>query len=53
MTGIMNGASISIQGNQMFVVFDTNADIVKKGFSASIIQGKVLLIAFETLKRTC
>ena len=30
---------ISIRGNQMFVVFDTNADIVKQGFSASIIQG--------------
>ena len=44
MTGIMNDARISIPGNQMFVVFDTNADIVKKGFSASIIQGKVLLI---------
>ena len=41
MTGIMNDATISIPGNQMFVVFDTNADIVKKGFSASIIQGKV------------
>ena len=39
MTGKMNGASISIQGNQMFVVFDTNEEIVKKGFNASIIQG--------------
>ena len=39
MTGMMNGASISIQGNQMFVVFDTNEEIVKKGFNASIIQG--------------
>ena len=44
MTGVMNDVRISIPGNQMFVVFDTNADIVKKGFSASIIQGKVLLI---------
>ena len=39
MTGMMNGASISIQGNQIFVVFDTNEEIVKKGFNASIIQG--------------
>ena len=39
MTGIMNGARISIQGNQMFVVFETNEDIVKKGFNASIIEG--------------
>ena len=44
LTGTRNETEISIPGNQMFVVFDTNADIVKKGFSASIIQGKVLLI---------
>ena len=44
MTGIMNDTRISIPGNQMFVEFYTNEDIVKKGFSASIIQGKVLLI---------
>ena len=43
MTGIMNDARISIPGNQMFVEFYTNEDIVKKGFSASIIQGSQCL----------
>ena len=42
-TGEMNGIKIiSIQGNQMFLVFYTNNDIVRKGFRALIIESKHL-----------
>ena len=36
----MYDAEISIPGNQMFVVFQTNAEIVYKGFHALIIESK-------------
>ena len=40
LTGIMNYTKISIPGNQMFVVFQTNHDIVRKGFHALILESK-------------
>ena len=40
LTGTMNETKISIPGNQMFVVFHTNEDIVRKGFHALIIESK-------------
>ena len=36
----MNDATISVSGNQMFVVFKTNKDTVAKGFHAFIIESK-------------
>ena len=40
LTGQMNDTNISIPGNQMFVVFHTNEEIVMKGFHALIIESK-------------
>ena len=40
LTGQMNDTTISISGNQMFLVFQTNNEIVKKGFIAVIIESK-------------
>lgn len=40
-TGVMNDTKISIPGNQMFVVFHTNEEIVRKGFHALIMEGKI------------
>ena len=40
LTGTMNDAKISISGNQMFVVFKTNHEMVVKGFHALIIESK-------------
>ena len=37
-TGTMNDTKISIPGNQMFVVFHTNDEIVRKGFHALIME---------------
>ena len=42
LTGQMNDTTISISGNQMFVVFKTNHENVTKGFHASIIESKLL-----------
>ena len=39
-TGEMDDTKISIQGNQMFLVFHTNKEIVRKGFLALIIESK-------------
>ena len=39
-TGQMNDTKISISGNQMFLVFQTNHKIVRKGFHALIIESK-------------
>ena len=39
-TGQMNDTNISIYGNQMFVMFHTNEEIVRKGFHALIMEGK-------------
>ena len=41
-TGQMNDTKISIPGNQMFVVFHTNEEIVRKGFHALIMESKYL-----------
>ena len=38
--GQMNDTTISISGNQMFVVFKTNHEIVHKGFHALILESK-------------
>ena len=38
LTGQMNNTTISISGNQMFLVFQTNNEIVRKGFHALIIE---------------
>ena len=40
LTGQMNDTTISISGNQMFVVFKTNHEIVSKGFHALIMESK-------------
>ena len=40
MTGKKDGAQISIPGNQMFVVFDTNGEIAKTLFSIRILESK-------------
>ena len=40
LTGQMNDTKISIAGNQMFVVFHTNEEIVRKGFHALIMESK-------------
>ena len=40
LTGQMNDTKISISGNQMFVVFKTNHEIVAKGFHALIMESK-------------
>ena len=39
-TGKMNDTDISIQENQMFLVFHTNTEIVGKGFHALIMESK-------------
>ena len=40
LTGQMNDTTISISGNQMFVVFKSNNETVAKGFHALIIESK-------------
>ena len=40
LTGLMNDTKISISGNQMFLVFKTNNEIVSKGFHALIMESK-------------
>ena len=40
LTGAMNDTKISISGNQMFVVFKTNHEIISKGFHALILESK-------------
>ena len=42
LTGTMNDIKISIPGNQMFLVFRTNEEIVRKGFHALIIESKYI-----------
>ena len=41
-TGKMKDTDISIQENQMFLVFHTNREIVRKGFHALIMESKCL-----------
>ena len=41
-TGKFDNKNISVQGNQMFLVFYTNNEIVQKGFNASIIESEYL-----------
>ena len=38
LTGQMNNTTISISGNQIFLVFQTNTEIVRKGFYALIME---------------
>ena len=40
LTGTMNDTTISTSGNQIFVVFKTNHEIVSKGFHALILESK-------------
>ena len=40
LTGQINDTMISISGNQMYVVFLTNEEIVRKGFHALIMESK-------------
>ena len=42
LTGTINEHTISIPGNQMFVVFNTNEEIVRKGFQALIMESKYI-----------
>ena len=42
LTGELDNKKISVQGNQMFLVFYTNNEIVQKGFNASIIESEYL-----------
>ena len=41
LTGQMNDTKISIPGNQMFLVFKTNNELVCKGFHALILESKI------------
>ena len=40
LTGKINETKISISGNQMYVVFKTNHEIVARGFHAFIMESK-------------
>ena len=40
LTGQMNDTAISISENQMFLVFKTNNEIVRRGFHALIMESK-------------
>ena len=40
LAGKLNDVKISISGNQMFLVFKTNNEIVSKGFHAMILESK-------------
>ena len=42
LSGQMYDTEISIPGNQMFVIFQTNDEIVYKGFHALIIESKCI-----------
>ena len=42
LTGQINDTKISIPGNQMFLVFKTNHEIVAKGFYTLIMESKYL-----------
>ena len=42
LTGQINDTKIAIPGNQMFVVFHTNEEIVRKGFQALIMESKYI-----------
>ena len=42
LTGQINDTKIAIPGNQMFVVFHTNDEIVRKGFHALIMESKYI-----------
>ena len=39
-SGAKNDTTISISGNQMFLVFKTNNEIIAKGFHALILESK-------------
>ena len=43
MTGKKMNIKISIPGNQMFVVFNTNGNTVKKGFYAKILESMLCI----------
>ena len=49
LTGQKNNTTISIPGNQMFVVFATNEEIVRKGIHAEIMESKYLIIILYAL----
>ena len=42
LTGQMNDTKIAIPGNQMFVAFHSNKEIVRKGFQALIMESKYI-----------
>ena len=48
--GQMNDTKISVSGNQMFIVFHTNEETVRKGFHALIMESKYLPILIIILK---
>ena len=50
LTGTMYETKIAIPGNQMFVVFHTNEETVRKGFHALIMESKYLPILIIILK---
>ena len=43
LTGKKNETDISIPGNQMYVIFHTNGENTKKGFSARIVESMYIL----------
>ena len=47
--GKFNDTKLSISGNQMFLVFKTNNEIVSKGFYALIMESKY----FDQNKKLC
>ena len=50
LSGQMYDTEISIPGNQMFVIFQTNDEIVYKGFHALIIESKFFIKIYENLE---
>ena len=50
LSGQMNDTEISIPGNQMFVIFQTNDEIVYKGFHALIIESKFFIKIYQNLE---
>ena len=50
LTGQMNNTKISIAGNQMFLVFKTNHEIIAKGFNAFIMESKFFFMKISYQK---
>ena len=49
MTGKKNDTNVSIPGNQMFVVFQTNSNTEGKGFHAKIFESMYLCTLWQVI----